>query len=81
MINKKAYRLPAEWEPQSGIMLTWPHANTDWAPMRDEIIAVYYEMAREIAQRQGVDGIRWMKMTDPSGGEAPSNVGSFLIWQ
>lgn len=38
-------------------------------------------VAREIAQRQGYDGIRWMKMTDPSGGEAPSNVGSFLIWQ
>ena len=38
-------------------------------------------MAREIARRQGFDGIRWMKMTDPSGAEAPSNVGSFLIWQ
>ncbi|MBO4444602.1 MAG: hypothetical protein J5814_07555 [Bacteroidaceae bacterium] len=38
-------------------------------------------MAREIAERQGFDGIRWMKMTDPSAAEAPSNVGSFLIWQ
>ena len=38
-------------------------------------------VAREIAARQGFDGIRWMKMTDPSGAEAPSNVGSFLIWQ
>lgn len=38
-------------------------------------------IAREIAERQGFDGIRWMKMTDPSGEEAPSNVGSFLIWQ
>lgn len=37
--------------------------------------------AREIAQRQGFNGIRWMKMTDPSGAEAPSSVGSFLIWQ
>ena len=35
----------------------------------------------EIARRQGFDGVRWMKMTDPSGTEAPSNVGSFLIWQ
>ena len=32
-------------------------------------------------QRQGFDGVRWMKMTDPSGTEAPSKVGSFLIWQ
>ena len=38
-------------------------------------------MAHEIAHRQGFDGVRWMKMTDPSAGEAPSNVGSFLIWQ
>lgn len=38
-------------------------------------------VAREIAKRQGFDGVRWMKMTDPSGLEAPSKVGSFLIWQ
>lgn len=38
-------------------------------------------MAREIARRQGFKGVRWMKMTDPSAAEAPSNVGSYLIWQ
>lgn len=38
-------------------------------------------IARQIAERQGFKGIRWMKMTDPSGMEAPSKVGSFLIWQ
>ncbi len=38
-------------------------------------------IAREIAERQGFAGIRWMKMTDPTGMEAPSKVGSFLIWQ
>ncbi|MDO4160772.1 MAG: hypothetical protein Q4D41_09985 [Prevotellaceae bacterium] len=38
-------------------------------------------VARDIARRQGFDGVRWMKMTDPSGAEAPSNTGSFLIWQ
>jgi len=37
--------------------------------------------ALEIAQRQGFAGVRWMKMTDPSAEEAPSKVGSFLIWQ
>lgn len=37
--------------------------------------------AREIAARQGFEGVRWMKMTDPSAEEAPSNVGSYLIWQ
>ncbi len=38
-------------------------------------------VARAIAERQGFKGVRWMKMTDPSGAEAPSNTGSFLIWQ
>ncbi len=38
-------------------------------------------MAREIASRQGFKGVRWMKMTDPDAIEAPSNVGSYLIWQ
>ena len=38
-------------------------------------------IAQQIARRQGFEGARWMKMTDPSGEEAPSKVGSFLIWQ
>lgn len=37
--------------------------------------------AQKIAQKQGFIGVRWPKMTDPYGGEAPSSVGSFLIWQ
>ena len=40
-----------------------------------------YPVARRIAERQGFKGVRWMKMTDPWAGEAPSNTGSFLIWQ
>ena len=39
------------------------------------------DVAASIASRQGFEGLRWMKMTDPSGTEAPSKVGSFLIWQ
>ncbi|MDE6045697.1 MAG: hypothetical protein K2G10_00130, partial [Alistipes sp.] len=46
----------------------------DWYPSVEPV-------AREIARRQGFEGVRWMKMTDPSGMEAPSKVGSFLIWQ
>lgn len=56
MMDKKTshnhWRLPAEWEPQEGVQLTWPHARTDWAPMLDEIVAVYHQIAREIAQRE-----------------------------
>ena len=42
---------------------------------------VAYPVARQLAERQGFKGVRWMKMTDPWAGEAPSNTGSFLIWQ
>ena len=42
----------AEWEHQSMVQLTWPHEGTDWAPIFDEITAVYEEMAREIRKRE-----------------------------
>lgn len=42
----------AEWEHQSGIQLTWPHKDTDWAPILPEITAVYEEMTREISKRE-----------------------------
>ena len=42
----------AEWEPQSMVQLTWPHKDTDWAPILPEITAVYEEMAREIKKRE-----------------------------
>ncbi len=43
---------PAEWFPQSGIQLTWPHADTDWAPLLEEAEQCYLRMAYEIASRQ-----------------------------
>ena len=53
MMNmNRPYRLPAEWEPQSGVQLTWPHAGTDWAPMLDDILKTYDVMAREIERRE-----------------------------
>ena len=42
----------AEWEHQSMVQLTWPHEGTDWAPILDEITAVYENMAREIRKRE-----------------------------
>lgn len=44
--------MPAEWERQSMVQLTWPHKDTDWAPMLEEITETYVQMAREIAKRE-----------------------------
>jgi agmatine/peptidylarginine deiminase len=45
-------RLPAEWEIQSGIMLTWPHGHGDWAPSLGQVEPVFRRMAVEIARRE-----------------------------
>ena len=46
----QAARLPAEWEPQSAILLAWPHADTDWAErladVEDTVIALVAAIAR-----------------------------------
>lgn len=46
------YCLPAEWEPQSLVMLTWPHQATDWAPYLKDITETYVEMADAITRRE-----------------------------
>ena len=44
--------LPPEWYPQSAIQLTWPHNNTDWDYMIEEVTACYVNIATEILKRQ-----------------------------
>ena len=77
------------WFGRPHLEMTWWHM-VDFALWnRPQTVAtildwyntVAYPEAKKIAQRQGFKGIRWMKMTDPWAGEAPSNTGSFLIWQ
>ena len=40
--------LPAEWHPQSGVQLTWPHANTDWADLLAEVDDCFVRIALEV---------------------------------
>lgn len=80
------FHLEMIWWHQSWQAL-WGHEN-----LLDRTLGWYETVepvAREIARRQGFPGVRWMKMTDPSGTEAPSNVALSLsgsnrtlsIWQ
>lgn len=76
------------WFGKFHLEMTWWHQAHFALWNHPEMLArtlPWYEkaapMARSIAARQGFEGVRWMKMTDPSAAEAPSNVGSFLIWQ
>jgi len=42
--------LPPEWAPQSGVMLTWPHAQSDWAPVLHRVEPVFTAIAAAIAR-------------------------------
>lgn len=40
-------RLPAEWEKQSGVQLTWPHCDTEWYEL-EKVLECYVEIAYNI---------------------------------
>lgn len=46
--------LPAEWAEQEFVQLTWPHANTDWAHMLNEVTECFVNIAREILKRENL---------------------------
>lgn len=47
-------RLPAEWEPQSAVLIAWPHADTDWAPRLTDVEATLVDLAVAIARFETV---------------------------
>ncbi|HJT97790.1 MAG TPA: agmatine deiminase family protein [Rhodanobacteraceae bacterium] len=49
-MNRTGFRLPAEWEPQAGVIIAWPHAATDWAPRLAQIEKAYVGLAGAIAR-------------------------------
>ncbi|MCO5055934.1 agmatine deiminase family protein [Thermomonas sp.] len=47
-------RFPAEWEPQSAVLIAWPHAGTDWAARLAEVEATYVALVSAITRFQPV---------------------------
>lgn len=43
------WRLPAEWEPQDGVLLAWPHEGTDWAPGLAAVEDTYVHLVHALA--------------------------------
>lgn len=46
------YTLPAEWSLQSGVMLTWPHKQSDWEPILPDVEPVFIEIAIQVVCRE-----------------------------
>lgn len=49
---QSSHLLLPEWAPQSGVMVTWPSAESPWRPWLAEVEAVYLRLAREIARHE-----------------------------
>ncbi len=47
-------RLPAEWEPQSAVQLTFPHAHSDWADSFWEVLPCFSAIATAVGRYQNV---------------------------
>lgn len=47
-------RFPAEWEAQSAVLLTWPHAETDWAPNLAAAERTFATIARAILAHEAL---------------------------
>ncbi len=53
-MTESSVRFPAEWEPQSAILIAWPHAGTDWADRLDAVETTYVALVAAIVRFQPV---------------------------
>lgn len=61
---ESATRLPAEWEPQSAVQFTFPHPDTDWADMLDDVIPCFLDCIRAVSRFEQVlivcNDLKWV---------------------
>jgi hypothetical protein len=76
------------WEGKFHLEMHWWHeahfALWNRLPLLEKSLGYYQKIlprAKATAQKQGCNGARWPKMTDPGGAESPSPIGPFLVWQ
>lgn len=58
--------LPAEWSPQSAVILAWPDTHTDWCYMLDDVCRCVAKIILEISENQRVILITGRKKEDLS---------------
>lgn len=46
--------LPAEWNPQDAILITWPHPDSDWADALSDAEDVYLDLLSSLSHTQDV---------------------------
>jgi agmatine deiminase len=51
-MSKNKIMFPAEWHQQRAVQLTWPHANSDWNYLLEDVEKCFFEIAKSISSRQ-----------------------------
>ncbi len=46
--------MPGEWAPQDAILVSWPHKDTDWGYMLQEVQECYYQIAKAITEHENL---------------------------
>lgn len=49
-MTQPSARFPAEWEPQSAVLIAWPNADTDWADRLGEVEDTYIALVAAITR-------------------------------
>jgi agmatine/peptidylarginine deiminase len=49
-MSEQATRFPAEWEPQSAVLIAWPHDGTDWADRLGDVEETYIALVAAIVR-------------------------------
>ena len=79
--QKRQLFLPAEWNKQQMVQLTWPHENTDWNYMLPEVEACFLEIAKAVSSRQPLlvvaPDVNAVRATLEAGGVRMDNVTMF----
>ena len=53
MSTQKLY-FPAEWEPSRAILMAWPHKDTDWNYMLDDVQQCFVEISKAIVKHSSM---------------------------
>ncbi|ASB49245.1 agmatine deiminase family protein [Alkalitalea saponilacus] len=67
---------PAEWAPQSAILMAWPHKNTDWDYMLEEVQVCFSEIIKSILP---FEKVLLLVPDEPTGKALSSKFGNNLI--
>ena len=49
------FRMPAEWEPQKSVWMSWPHNKNDWPGLFEKIPNVVGKIIKYLTKYQRID--------------------------